>query len=126
MHRTTELLSIITGIETDANFGKPFIDAFAILFKENGKEERIIATGITCSLFLSCLKKKFPTEKLNTFVRNIREEQPFIIFDCKSYEALYTAMPKDDFLLLDQEMQYSINKVSKDDIFETFDFITNI
>lgn len=126
MYRTTQLLSTITGKETETGFGRPFIEAFTVFFKESGKEERITATGITCSLFLSCLKLKFPSEKLNTYVRNIRDELPFIIFDCKSYEEIYAAIPQEYFLLLDSNMQYSLHKVSKEDIFETFDFITNI
>ena len=126
MYKTTQLLSIITGKKRETGFGEPFIEAFTVYFKENGKEERITATGIACSLFLSCLKLKFPSDKLNTFVRNIREELPFIIFDCKSYEEIYAAMPQEEMLLLDSNMQYSLHKVSKEDIFETFDFITNI
>lgn len=126
MHMTEKLLSTIIGKETDAEFGQPFIEAFTLFWGDKSTRERITATGVTCSLFLSCLKLKFSSGQLNTFVRNIREEAPFIIFDCRNYEELYKAMERHThILLLDKDNGYCKIEVSKEDIFETFDFITN-
>ena len=70
-------------------------------------------------------KAEFPRKKLHTYVYNVREDYQLLIFDCKSYEPLHAIMQQELVLLLDENMRYQETEVSKNDIFEAFDFITN-
>ncbi|MBQ8271146.1 MAG: hypothetical protein IJZ22_08105 [Bacteroidaceae bacterium] len=125
MHEPTELLALITG-KWNREFGFEFIKAFNAYFKQDCNNDRVTATGIGCSLFLSSITQGFPTDKLNTFVRNVREDCPFLAFNCNNYEQLYNTMEKGPLLLIDGNLNYHKCKVKKEDIFEAFDFVTNI
>lgn len=126
MHRAEELLLLITKSEINKEFGQPFIKTFVQYFGKDVELERAVATGIGCSLFLSSIKEGFSTEKLHAYVNNIREEHPFIAFDCKSYEPLYATIKEDFMILLDKNKTYTRTNITKKEIFEAFDFVTNI
>lgn len=125
MYQPRELLTLITKKEINNEFGRVFAEAFAHFFRETQNVDRIFATGICCSLFLSHIKLGFPSDKLRTYIYNVRDEHPFIEFDCKSYEPLYSRMKERDILLLNNNIEYKKTTTSKEEIFETFDFITN-
>lgn len=118
----------ITGIkELDERFGEPFIKAFG-KFETQGYEEILIAS-YTCSLFLSVIFNKFPTEKLHTFVHFTKEHYHRFSFNCNMYESLFSNIDEEDLrtvALIDKEGKNSYRKCSKQDIFEAFDFYTNI
>jgi hypothetical protein len=125
MHKPAELLSLITKREANSSFGSPFTEAFTQYFGDKQDVSRIIATAIGCSLFLSYIKTEFPLEKLRTYIYNTQKEYPFIRFDCKSYEPLYSIIRENEILLLNKNLEYKREKVSQKEIFEAFDFITN-
>lgn len=120
------ILTLITGHDVLPEFAKPLSQAFETIFAERASQESYASAGITGVLFLSAVLKGFPTAKLHTFVRNVREEVPFFSFDCKSYDKLYSIVGEGEMLLLDSTMNYQKTFVTKNDLFEAFDFITNI
>ncbi len=125
MHEPTELLKLIIGKEDDKELGLEFIKAFSTCFKKKCNDNSIIATGISCSLFLSSIILGLPTNILHTYVRNIREKYPFLAFNCNKYEELYNTIEKEPLLLIDKNLNYHKIEISKKDIFEAFDFVTN-
>lgn len=118
----------ITGVpELDESFGEPFIKAFS-KFRPQGCEEVFVA-AYTCSLFLSVIFNKFPSEKLHTFVHFTKEHYHRFSFNCKTYEPLFSNIAEEDLVavsLIDQEGKNAYRNCSKQDIFEAFDFYTNI
>ena len=125
MRTPAELLSLVTRQQAHPEFGQPFTRAFAHFFEKEEASEEVLTTAICCSLFLSSIKQGFPREKLHTYIYNVREDYQLLIFDCKSYEPLHAIMQQELVLLLDENMRYQETEVSKNDIFEAFDFITN-
>ena len=115
----------ITGL--DAKFGEPFIKAFG-KFRTQGNEEVLVAS-YTCSLFLSAIFNKFPTEKLNAFVHYTKEHYRYFSFNCKMYDYIFAQMNENTLKsvpLFDKEGYSVLRHCSKQDIFEAFDFYTNI
>lgn len=125
MHESRELLYIIVKKKIDEEFGVPFIEAFEDVFGEAYDKEQYIATGICCSLFLSSIIKGFPTEKLHTYVRCVRETYPFIVFNCNKYDELYNRMKGRTLSLMDKDFTFHGTETGKSDILEAFDFVTN-
>lgn len=125
MHTPRELLYIIIKKEIDKEFGAPFTGAFEDVFGEAYDKEQYIATGICCSLFLSSIIKGFPTEKLHTYVRCVRETYPIIVFNCNKYDELYNRMEEKSLSLMDKDFTFHRIETGKSDILEAFDFVTN-
>ena len=92
-HKAQNLLRIIIGSEPPETFGQLFADAFAATFGTKAGNNSYTAAGIICSLFLSVMLQEFPQTKLSTFAHNIKESCTLFAFDCKSYEAIYSAPP---------------------------------
>ena len=117
----------IAGItELDERFGEPFIKAFGI--SSSLSNEELLAASYICSLFLSAIFNKFPTEKLNTFVHFVKEHYTRFSFNCNMYETIYNQMEKaelESVPLLDSQGHCTPRRCSKEDIFEAFDFYTN-
>lgn len=118
----------IAGItELDDRFGEPFIKAFGISASLNHDE--VLAASYICSLFLSAIFNKFPTEKLNTFVHFVKEHYRRFSFNCKMYDKIFSQMDENglkNVVLFDKEGCMMVRHCSKQDIFEAFDFYTNI
>lgn len=116
----------IIGHEVPERFGEPFLT----LFREaSAKKEGNNAAAYICSLYLSALLEKFPTEKLHTFVRYIKEEYELFSFDCRMYEELYSRIPSEELNsvpLINAHGNPCYRECCKQDIFEAFDFYTNI
>ena len=125
MKKPFELLSAIAQRPVRNEFGAVFAKAFSKKFTNRTTEEELVAAGIICSLFLSSILEGFPTIKLHTFVRNIRDEYSLFTFDCKSYDPLYESIEKNEILLLDKNCEYQTRNIAKNDILEAFDFFTN-
>ncbi len=108
------------------NFGEPFTTAFKILY--SGEEEEISAAAYICSLYLSAVKVKFPTEKLHIFVHRVQEEFKRFYFDCKMYDKITglidNAMLK-QVSLFDSNCNIINTECSYNDIKEALDFYTN-
>ena len=117
----------ITGIKgLDDMFGEPFIGAFS-KFMPQGKEEVYVAS-YTCSLFLSAIFNRFPTEKLHTFVHFTKEQYQRFSFNCSMYDDIFsniTSESLENVVLLDKDGNSTHRACSKQDIFEAFDFYTN-
>ena len=117
----------ITGAKgLDSGFGEPFIQAFEKFIQQDMEGIRI--ASYTCSLFLSVVFNRFPTEKLHTFVHFTKEHYMRFSFNCKMYEEIFSYMDENklkEVSLLDAEGGYMNRKCSKQDIFEAFDFYTN-
>ena len=126
MNAPIDILVQITSQQAPPMFGTPFIGMFSKVLNGKAQEESIVAAGIICTLYLSAIKAGFPTMKLHLYVRNVREEVPLFAFDCKSYETLFAAIGEREHLLLDANMEEKKIFIGKQDIFEAFDFITNI
>ena len=124
----TDTLCRITGIrETDARFGEPFIGAFSAFASQS--HEEVLAASYICSLFLSAIFNKFPTEKLNAFVHYTKEHYKYFSFNCKMYDNIFAQMNENTLKsvpLFDKEGYSVLRHCSKQDIFEAFDFYTNI
>lgn len=126
-HEIKELLcKAVRAADINAGFGEPFLTAFAS-FNGNA-DKRIIAAAYACSLFLSCIINKFPTERLRTFMNAAREEYGRFIFNCKAYEEIYSRIERrnsDETPLLDKDGNCEFRCLSKNDFFEALDFYTN-
>lgn len=123
---STNLCHITGTQELDEQFGEPFIEAFH-KFMPQGKEEIYVA-AYTCSLFLSAIFNKFPTEKLHTFVHFTKEQYKRFSFNCRMYDNIYSYITGESLknvTLLDKDGNSTHRACSKQDIFEAFDFYTN-
>lgn len=123
---STNLCHITGTQELDEQFGEPFIEAFH-KFMPQGKEEIYVA-AYTCSLFLSAIFNKFPTEKLHTFVHFTKEQYKRFSFNCKMYDDIFSNITGESLknvALLDKDGNNTHRACSKQDIFEAFDFYTN-
>ena len=114
----------ITGL--DAKFGEPFIKAFG-KFRTQGNEEVLVAS-YTCSLFLSAIFNKFPTDKLHTFVHYTKEHYNRFSFNCNMYESIFSNIDAEELravALLNKDGKPATRECTKQDILEAFDFYTN-
>ena len=128
MHQNdiAEILKKITGRRTPDKFGQPFIKIFEQAY--SGNKEEILAASYTCSLFLSCLIAKMPSEPLRTFTYYTKERCSRFSFNCNMYETLFAKVEEcdlNDICLLDGNKEESYRTLTKQDIFEAFDFYTN-
>lgn len=116
----------ILGIAPPEGFGEPFATAFAKLY--NGNEEEIATAAYTCSLFLSALFEKYPTDRLHTFVHHVQENYSRFSFNCSMYETIFKEMDEKSLrtvCLLNICNTPTVHNCSKEDIFEALDFYTN-
>ena len=122
----TKRLEEIARTEICDSFGQPFIKIFKNTY--NGKREEILAAAYTCSLFLSCLLYKMPTEILHTFVYYTKERFCRFSFNCNMYETLFSKMEINDLQdvhLLNGKQESVTCTLTRKEIFEAFDFYTN-
>ena len=122
-----KVLENIGGNSIHDMFGEPFIAAFRTI--HNGRSDEITAAAYTCSLFLSAILKGFPTAKLHTFVHFTKENVQRFSFNCKMYDSIYSHIEETDLehvALLGKENSYTYYSCSRQDIFEAFDFYTNV
>lgn len=116
----------ILGVTPPAGFGEPFLTAFSRLY--HGGNEEITAAAYICSLFLSALFGKYPTERLHTFVHHVQEICSPFSFNCNMYETIFKEMDEKALYtvcLMRNDTTPMTRECSKDDIFEAFDFYTN-
>lgn len=115
------------------NFGHTFGHAFESwsLSRKPILHGYAVAYGMICELYLSCIKSDFPTEKMRTTVRFIREHFGYLPITCDDYDELITLMTHDkknrngiiNFTLLGEIGDIHINQTAtKDEIKETLDF----
>lgn len=124
---SNELCRIAGITELDMRFGEPFINSFKKFMPQKPKE--VLAASYICSLFLSVIFNKFPTDKLHTFVHFAKEHYERFSFNCKMYEEIFSYINEeelDSVTLLNKEGYCVYRHCSKQDIFEAFDFYTNI
>jgi hypothetical protein len=120
------ILCTIAGIENlDKGFGEPFIKAFS---RHMECHEDVLAASYICSLFLSVILNGLSTRPLHTFANYTKENCRCLTFNCRMYEPLFSHMESKDLqhvVLIDKESNCVVNRCSKKDIFEAFDFYTN-
>ena len=115
------------------NFGHTFGHAFESwsLSRKPIFHGYAVAYGMICELYLSCIKSGFPTEKMRTTVRFIREYFGYLPIACDDYDELIMLMTHDkknrngiiNFTLLGEIGDIHINQTAtKDEIKETLDF----
>ena len=115
------------------NFGHTFGHAFESwsLSRKPILHGYAVAYGMICELYLSCIKSGFPTEKMRTTVRFIREYFGYLPITCDDYDELIMLMTHDkknrngiiNFTLLGEIGDIHINQTAtKDEIKETLDF----
>lgn len=121
-----EKLKTITGNVIPDGFGQPFLKIFGQSY--DGSREEIETAAYTCSLFLSCLIAKMPTEPLHTFIYCTKERYSRFSFNCNMYETLFSKIGSqelENIPLLDNGKEIMTCTLTKQDIFEAFDFYTN-
>ena len=122
----SEKLRKITGREIPDRFGQPFIKIFEQAY--SGSLDEILAAAYTCSLFLSCLMAKMPSEPLRTFTYYTKERCGRFSFNCNMYETLFAKTEDrdlNDIPLLNENKEERSYTLSKQEVFEAFDFYTN-
>ncbi len=124
---TRLLLERIIGHEIPPTFGEPLITAFGNMFTEAGKES-ITGAAMICMLYISCTETKMPQSFLRTFYTNLKEEVALFVFDCKKYDKIFELIPNEELsnvnLLNEQTLPQTI-RLTKEALFESFDFYTN-
>lgn len=124
------------GIRKALNFGHTIGHALESLALEQGHpmlHGYAVAYGIVCELYLSTVHFSFPTEQMRQTIQFIQANYSRKFqFTCKEYDHLYELMLHDkkncggsiNFTLLGGFGDIHLNcHLSKDDIFESFDFL---
>ena len=127
------------GIRKALNLGHTVGHAFESLAMEQGRtilHGFAVAYGLVCELFLSTMKMGFPQDKFRKTATFIQSTYGTFPFDCKLYERLYELMTHDkknqalgeiNFTLLADIGDLHINQTAtKEEIFDMFDFYTNL
>lgn len=120
------ILKLIAG-EIPDNFGEPLRSALHSTFT-NADEESINASAIIGMLYLSYRINKFPQTKLRTYCCNLRQEFTPLPLDCRHYEDICAAIKggtPTDSLLMDSTLSLKRESISKEQILEALDFISN-
>ncbi len=123
------------GIRKALNLGHTVghaFESFAMEQKHPILHGYAVAYGLLCELFLSSAHTGFPTEQMRQTVQFIRSYYGSFAFTCNDYEHLYDLMLHDkknvggiiNFTLLSGIGDIRLNQhLSKEDIFESFDFL---
>jgi len=120
------------GIRKALNFGHTIGHAIESFFEGRLLHGHCVACGMVCELYLSCLKKGFPTEKMRQTVRFIHEHYATPAITCDDYPTLLALMRHDkknkagqiNFTLLSDIGDICINQtVTDDEIMEALDFL---
>ena len=122
------------GIRKALNLGHTVGHAFESLALEQNRpilHGYAVAYGLLCELFLSAAHTGFPTEQMRQTVQFVRNNYGAFQFTCDDYEHLYQLMLHDkknvggviNFTLLGAIGDIRLNQhLSKEDVFESFDF----
>ena len=114
------------------NFGHTIGHAIESFYEGRLLHGHCVAYGIVGELYLSCLKKNFPTDKMRQTVRFIREHYATPAITCDDYPTLLSLIRHDkknvagqiNFTLLSNIGEISINQtVTDEEIMEALDFI---
>lgn len=116
----------ICKVKPPNDFGEPFASAFKALY--DGEEDDIQTAAYICSIFLSAIKRGFPTEKLRIFVHYVQENHKRFSFDCRMYDTIVEQIDSKSLkkiLLLDRNYKVAETECNINDIKEALDFYTN-
>lgn len=122
----SESFEKICEVKAPNEFGEPFASAFKALY--DGDEDEIQAAAYICSIFLSAIKRGFPTEKLRIFVHYVQENHKRFSFDCRMYDTIIEHIDNKSLKkiqLLDRHYKATEAECSINDIKEALDFYTN-
>jgi 3-dehydroquinate synthase len=123
------------GLRKALNLGHTVGHALESLALEEGRpvlHGYAVAWGLVAELFMSVGQQGFPQEEMRRAVSYIHQYYGRFAFSCDHYEHLYALMLHDkknvgtqiNFTLLDTVGSIALDcHVTKDDVFEAFDFV---
>lgn len=106
----------------------PLEKAFAKHFTAAEDGESLRALALVATLYLSTMHCGFPTRLLRASVGYLRENISLPTFNCNHYEKLYAKLTDKEnveFTLFTNIDKFTKINLSKTDIFDAFDFLSN-
>ena len=106
----------------------PLDRMFLDYFTEERNDDNLRALSLIATLYLSVLHCGFPQSLLRSSVTFLRENISLPSFDCTHYERLYARLTTDNrttLPLFEDVGKIVLKEVSRLDIYDAFDFITN-
>jgi hypothetical protein len=106
----------------------PLEKAFAKHFTAAEDGESLRAIALVATLYLSTMHCGFPTRLLRASVGYLRENISLPTFNCNHYEQLYAKLTDKEnveFTLFTNIDKFTKINLSKTDIFDAFDFLSN-
>ncbi|MBQ3121138.1 MAG: hypothetical protein IJC08_00850 [Bacteroidaceae bacterium] len=110
------------------NYNFPLDKMFLDYFAEEAGNDSLRALSMMATLYLSVLHCGFPQSLLRSSVTFLRENISLPSFDCTHYERLYARLTTDNrttLPLFEDVGKIVLKEVSRLDIYDAFDFITN-
>ena len=106
----------------------PLDRMFLDYFTEERNDDNLRALSLIATLYLSVLHCGFPQALMRSSVTFLRENISLPSFDCTHYERLYARLTTDNrttLPLFEDVGKIVLKEVSRLDIYDAFDFITN-
>lgn len=106
----------------------PLYDMFLKQFPDTTNKESLLALSLIGVLFLSVIHCNFPKEIFRSTVLFLKENISIPTFNCNHYEQLYRHLSNESHVKLQLFKDINIfitAELTKEDILETFDFLTN-
>ena len=106
----------------------PLDKMFFDYFTEERNNDNLRALSLIATLYLSVLHCDFPQALMRSSVTFLRENITLPSFDCTHYERLYARLTTDNrttLPLFEDVGKIVLKEVSRLDIYDAFDFITN-
>ena len=106
----------------------PFDAMFLAHFPDAGNREALRALSLVATLYLSVLHSSFPQPLFRSAVTFLRENVSLPSFNCNHYEQLYAKLTDKEnveFTLFTNIDKFTKINLSKTDIFDAFDFLSN-
>lgn len=106
----------------------PMTKAFSEHFAPTNEGESLRAIALIATLYLSTTHCLFPTTLFRASVNYLRENITLPTFNCNHYEELYAKLSDKEnieIILLKGINNFAKINLTKNDIFDTFDFLSN-
>ena len=126
-----DFVKIILGEKSATHCPKyeiPLKNAFAEHFAVAEEKESLRALALVATLYLSTMHCGFPTRLFRASVSYLRENISLPTFNCNHYEQLYAKLTNKEnveFTLFTNIDKFTKINLSKTDIFDAFDFLSN-
>ena len=106
----------------------PLDRMFLDYFTEERNNDNLRALSLIATLYLSVLHSGFPQPLMRSSVTFLRENITLPSFNCTHYERLYARLTTEEHTtlpLFEDIGSIATKEVSRLDIYDTFDFLTN-